>query len=72
MAVAWQAPSHYLNQCWDIVNSYLKNKLQGNLKRNSYISIQENAFENIIWKIAAILSQLQCVKGEFQQAVAFQ
>ena len=24
-------------------------------------SIQENAFENVVWKLAAILSRLQCV-----------
>ena len=38
-------PSHYLNQCWKIVNSKLRNKLQWNLKWNSYIFIRENAFE---------------------------
>ena len=40
-------PSQYLNQCWNSVNSKLKNKLQWNLKRNSYIFIEKkNAFEN--------------------------
>ena len=28
--VAWSAPSHYLNQCWHIVNWTLRNKLQWN------------------------------------------
>ena len=32
-------------------------KLQWKLNRNSYIFIPENAFENVIWKTAAILSQ---------------
>ena len=32
--VAWSAPSHYLNQYWDIVNLTLGNKLQWNLNRN--------------------------------------
>ena len=32
------------------------------LIKNSYIFIQENAFENVVWKMAAILSQPQCVK----------
>ena len=41
--------------------SNLTNKLQSNLKRNSYIFIQENSFENVVWKMAAILSQPQCV-----------
>ena len=38
------------------------NKLQWNFNRNSYISIQENAFENIVWKIVSILSRPHCVK----------
>ena len=55
--------SHYLNQCWDIVNWVLRNKLQWNLNRNLYIFFEENAFENVVWKMAAILSGLQCVKN---------
>ena len=51
------APSHYLNQCWNIVNWTLRNKLQWDCNQNSHISIQENAFENVIWKMAPILSQ---------------
>ena len=46
-----------LNQCWNIVNSNIVNKLQSNLKRNSYIFIQENTFEYVL-----ILSRPQCVK----------
>ena len=61
--VAWTAPSHFWNQCWDIVNWTLRNKLQWNLKRNAYIFIQENAFENVVWKMVAILSGPQCVKS---------
>ena len=47
------APSHYLNQCWAILNWTLRNKLQWNLSRNSSILIQENKFENVIWKCRA-------------------
>ena len=61
--VAYSAPSHYLNQCWNIVNWTLRNKLKWNLNQNSYIFIQENAFENVVWEMAAILSGPQCVKG---------
>ena len=60
--VAWWAPSHYLNQCWNMVNWTLRNKHRWNFNQNSYILIQENAFENVIWKMAAILSWPQCVK----------
>ena len=33
-----------------IVNSTLGNKLKWNLNRNLYILIQENTFENVVWK----------------------
>ena len=55
-------PSHYLNQCWSIVNWTLRNKLQWNLNWNSYIFIQETASENAVCKIAAILSWPQYVQ----------
>ena len=53
-------PSYYLNQCWDIVNQTLGNKLQWNLNQNLWIFIQVNAFEYVVWKMAAILSRPQC------------
>ena len=40
-----------------------RNKLQWNVNRNSHIFIQENPFENVVWKMAAILSRPQWVKG---------
>ena len=59
--VDWPAPRYCLNQWWNIVNSNLRNKLQWTLKQHSNIFIQENAFEYVIWKMAAILSRPQCV-----------
>ena len=50
--LTWSVPSHYLKQCWNIVNWTPRNKLQWNFHRNSYIFIQENPFEN-----GAILSR---------------
>ena len=44
-----------------MVNWTPGNKFQWNLNRNLCIFIQENAFENIVCKIAAILSLPQCV-----------
>ena len=38
-----------------------RNKLQWNLNKNSCIFIQEDALENVIWKIVAISSRPQCV-----------
>ena len=40
------------------------NKLQWNLNRNLYIFIQETAFENVVWKMASILSRPRCVKRQ--------
>ena len=52
----------YLNQCWNILNWTLRNKLQWNFKQNLYIFIQENAFDCVVCEMAAILSRPQCVK----------
>ena len=60
--VAYSAPSHYLNQCWVIVNWTLWNKLQWNFNQNTKLFIPENASENIDCEMAAILSRPQCVK----------
>ena len=60
------APSHYLNQCWDLVNRSLRNKLQWNLNRNSYILIQENSYENVVWTytMAVIISRPQSINQQ--------
>ena len=54
--------SHYLNQCWNIVNWTLMNKLNWNFKWNLHIFAQDNTVENVAWKMSAILSRPQCVK----------
>ena len=41
----------------------LRNKIQWNLNRNSYIYINENAFQNAVCEMAAILSWPQCVNN---------
>ena len=51
------APSYYLNQCCIIVNWITRNNIMWNLNRNSYISIQEKASENIACEMADILSR---------------
>ena len=40
-----------------IFNWALGNKLKWNLERNLYIFIEENALENVVTKLAAILSR---------------
>ena len=59
--VTWLSASHYLNKCWKTVNLYIRNKFKWNFKQNSYIFIQEKVFENVVWKMAAILSRPQCI-----------
>ena len=61
--VAWPAPSHYQNQCWNIVNWTLGNKLQWNFNRNSSIFIEENTFENVVCEMLYISSRPQCVNS---------
>ena len=61
--VACSAPSHYQNQCWNIVNKTLRNKLQWIFSRNSNIFIQENAFESVVCEKVAILSRPQWVNS---------
>ena len=51
---------HYLKQ--NAAIWLIRNKFQWNLKRNSHIFIQQNAFEHIVCEMAAILSQAQCFK----------
>ena len=58
-------PSHFLNQCWNIVNWIIGNKLQWNLNRKLYIFVQENAFENVVWKKVAIFPLPQCIKKPY-------
>ena len=63
------APSHYLNQCRNIINWSLRNKLQWHFNRNSNIFIQENAFENVVCEMATIclgLNELTITKQLMQ------
>ena len=43
-----------MNQWWLFVNWTLVNKIQWNLNQNTTIFIQENNFENAIYKMVAI------------------
>ena len=57
----WWVTHYYLNQCWNIVDLVLRNKIQWNDNCNLFIFIQENAFEYVVCEMAAILSQPQYV-----------
>ena len=50
-----------MNQCWNIVNSNRRNKLQWNSRRNSFIFILENTFENVVCEMASIWPRSQWV-----------
>ena len=60
---AWLVPRHYLNQWWHIVNYTIRNTFQWNIIWNSKGFIPENAIENVVCEMAAILSLPQCVNG---------
>ena len=53
--------NNYLDQCWNIINWTLRNKLQLNFNRDWYIYIQETIFEAVICRMAAILSWPHCI-----------
>ena len=57
MACRCSAPSHYLNQCWFVVNRTSENKLQWNLNWQSISFIQENAFEIVACQNGGHLSK---------------
>ena len=54
---AEQATSRYLNQDWLIVNKTLKSKLQWKSNQNTKRFFRENAFENVVWEMSAILAR---------------
>ena len=60
--VAWRAPSHYINQCWIIVNWTLANIFLWKFNQYTTIFIEENARETVVCEMASILSRPQCVK----------
>ena len=47
------------------------NKLQWDFNRNPYIFIQENAFENVVCKTAAIMSQSHVSKTSAKWPLCF-
>ena len=59
MACHFFGANRFMNQCLNIVNLTLGNKSQWKFNRNTYIFVRENAFENVVWKIAAILSRFR-------------
>ena len=58
--MAWPAPS------WNIVNRTLSKKFRWQWNKNTKNSIEENAFENVSCKMAAILPRPQCVNYYLQ------
>ena len=54
------APSHYLNQCWNIINWTLRNKLRWYFNWNPYFFIQENTFENVVCEMVVIFFASLC------------
>ena len=46
-----------VNQCWNVFNLNPMNKIQWNFNQNLNFFIQENALENVVCEMAAILSR---------------
>ena len=65
------AASHYLNQCWVIVNWTLRNKIQWSFNQSIKIFIHENASENIVCEMAAILSRGEELSHRFHLPFMF-
>ena len=65
------APSHYLNQRWNIFNWTLGNKLQWNRNQNSYIFIQENAVKNFVWKWQRFCLSLNVLMVDVKPTLGF-
>ena len=59
------AAIHDLNQCWVIVNWTFRNKFQWHFNQNFKFFIEENAFENVVCKMAAIFARPQSVNMEY-------
>ena len=64
-------PCHYLNQCWNVVDWTLRHRLQWNLNRNSHIFFLENASENIVRKILAILLNRNVINSWPLQSIPY-
>ena len=54
--------NHYLSQCWIIVKETLRNKFKWNCNQSRKLFIHENASENVVCEMAAILSIWRWVK----------
>ena len=56
------APSHYLNQCWDIVNWTLRNKVQWNFNQNTNIFVSRKCiWKYRVWNGSHFVRQPFCV-----------
>ena len=52
------------NQNWNLHIVIQENAMHRNKPNITYLLIQENVLENVIWKMAAILSQPQWFNGQ--------
>ena len=67
--VASSASSHYMIQCWLIVDWTLRNQLRWNIYHNSNISIEENAFENVVFNFPAKWSRGDMLRKRYSDVV---
>ena len=62
-------PSHFLNQCWIIVNWTVGNKFPWNFIKNSNIFISQNAFENVNCEMASLFVSASMYKCTLDNSV---
>ena len=62
LSLIYSTPSHYLPQCWVIVNWTLRKKLQWDINQNTKLFIHKRIIEYIVCEIAAIFSRGRAVR----------
>ena len=60
--VAYSSPTHYLEQCWVLVNWTIRNELPGVLIKMQYASFTKMHLKNIVWEMVVILPRDRWVK----------
>ena len=62
MASCLTAPSHYMNQCWQVIVKVLWHSPEGNFAANAQATILYNEFENYIFQNTSTSPRDQWVK----------
>ena len=66
------SPSHYLNQCWIIVDWALRKKVQWKNNQNSFIFIKEMHWKSRLQNVSASTCYTKLLKGQWCEDFSFQ